>query len=378
MCKFDVIENALRAHRYNPDVLAARAVLAAIAAHRLKGQPVWPMIVAPPGAGKTELIEGLNGQPNVKFIDSLTPQTFISGYFEEEGGRKKKPTDGPAGLLHRLGSDATIIYPDFSTVLGMKHETKAQILAQMRRIYDGTLSKEFGTPGEAAEREWHGRITFVVAVTPEIDRNYSVFQSLGERFVMIRWPRAGGVEAALAAMNQESGEARAELRGAVKELFDNLPSFEPTIPQECQIAIASLAEVVVRARTHIGREGYKKEMVYVPEAESSTRLAQQLAQLAKGSALLDGRDTVNETDMDVVRRAGLDCIPPARRRVLEGLATGYPGEPLPKSTLSYTREELHAHGLLADDFSLTDLARECFVKAGFTPSLLGPLEREAA
>jgi hypothetical protein len=36
-------------------------VFAAIAAHSLNGVPVWPMVVAPPGSGKTELIGSFDG-----------------------------------------------------------------------------------------------------------------------------------------------------------------------------------------------------------------------------------------------------------------------------------------------------------------------------
>ncbi len=66
----------------------------------------------------------------------------------------------------------------------MKADDKAGVLADLRRIFDGHLRKEVGTTGDLLE--WHGRITCAVAVTPDVDRHYSVFQTLGERFVMIR------------------------------------------------------------------------------------------------------------------------------------------------------------------------------------------------
>src|SRR4051812_35127371 len=43
------VEIALYDHFYEPDVQAARAFYAAMAAHDLpRGQPVWPMVIAPP------------------------------------------------------------------------------------------------------------------------------------------------------------------------------------------------------------------------------------------------------------------------------------------------------------------------------------------
>ena len=109
---------------------------------------------------------------------------------------------------------------------------------------------------------------------------------------MVRWHRPGGTEAALRAMGQNRQRVRQELRDAVTALFDSLPEQEPTLPEEFERRIAALAEFVVVARTHVPRDGRTKEVIYVPEPEASTRLAQQLCQLAKGSALLGGREIV--------------------------------------------------------------------------------------
>jgi hypothetical protein len=73
------IENILRKHHHQPDTEAARILYSAVAAHRLEGVPVWPMLVAPPGSLKTELLNALEGLPGVHVIDNVTPQTFISG-----------------------------------------------------------------------------------------------------------------------------------------------------------------------------------------------------------------------------------------------------------------------------------------------------------
>jgi hypothetical protein len=355
------IESVLLKHHDKPDLQAVRAVITSICSHRLKGAPVWPMIVAPPGSMKTHLLDGLDGLPKIHFIDQVTPKTFISGQIEDPQQRSKVP----ASLLHRIGDDGIIVYPDFSTVLGMKRDDKASVLADMRRIYDGHLSKEFGTGDNIPKRVWKGRITFVVAVTPAIDGYYSVFQTLGERFVMIRWPRADGMDAALVAMNQDTERAKAELKAAVKTFFDQLPDVNPELPPDTQRKIAALTEIAVRGRTHIPRSGYSKDIVYVPEPESPTRLAQQLAQLAKGAALLEGRDTVSEVDFSLVRRVAFDCLPPARAKILTVLIhTGNLRDTgMPASTLKYATEELEAQGLLANR-SLSPLCESLLVEAG--------------
>ena len=81
--RWNAVVEVMRRRFHGADVQAARVVYASVAAHRLKGQPVWPMAVAPPGSLKTEILDALHGLPHVHFIDSVTPNTFISGQILE-------------------------------------------------------------------------------------------------------------------------------------------------------------------------------------------------------------------------------------------------------------------------------------------------------
>jgi len=123
--------------------------------------------------------------PGVHLIDSITPNTLVSGRAPEPGKPK-----GKDGLLERIGGSGMIFIPDFSTVLEGNRDKRNEIFAQLRRVYDGRLRKEFGIEG--LNTEWSGRLTVGVAVTPEVDRYTSVFGALGERFVLIRWTRRCG------------------------------------------------------------------------------------------------------------------------------------------------------------------------------------------
>jgi hypothetical protein len=337
---WEAVETTFRTFLFEPDMEAVRAVYSAIAAHGLPGQPVWPMVIAPPGSAKTSITQPAEELPNVHAIDKLTANTLLSGQITD-GKSERKPS-----LLHRLGASAILIFTDGSTVLGMKSEELAGVLGDFRRMFDGQLRKEVGTTGESLI--WKGRVTIVFNVTPDVDRYHSLFQSLGERFVPVRWHRPGGDEdaekAALQAMNQNHAEMRTAMNRVVGDLFRNLSTADITVPDAYQRQLAALAEFVVRARTPVARD-HQKELIFPPQPEAPTRLAQQLCQLAKGSSRLARRCVVTDRDIDLARRVGFDCIPPLRRQLLDALIAGRKNV-LAKSTRAYVRQDLEELGLV--------------------------------
>jgi hypothetical protein len=349
--KWAAVVRVLRKHYHEPDIKAARALYAAVAAHDLAGQPVWPMAIAPPGSMKSELITALEGMPNVFLVDALTTKTFLSGQIPDD----RTPTDRKASLLHRIGESGIILIPDFSTVQSMKSEDRTTILATLRKIFDGKFSKEFGT-AEKVEA-WSGRITVVVGTTPEIDRTRAATQALGERFVMVRWPRAG-VEAARKAILQDPKKVHAEVRAAVHRLLTDLPPGDVAIADTWQDRIVKLAEIAVLGRTNVHRNPTTKEIEEEPQPESATRLSQQLCQLSKGSARLERRAEVSQPDFELAKRVAFDCIPPRRKEILAAVAGKRP-IPRTSSTTHYDFGELEALGLLLDN-ELSEKGAELF------------------
>ena len=334
------------------------------------------LAIAPPGSMKTDLLETFRGLPGVHFVDEVTPNTFLSGKVDEKFDKRKKP----ASWLHRIGKDGVLVVADFSTFTS-NPKTLQVILAQLRRIYDGNFSREFGTDENMEERSWQGRLTLFAGAVPDIDGHYSLFQKLGERFARVRWPRAGGVETGLHAM-EHTTQVTVELRTAVHSLLRPIlvnPQTPPQIPDSIKLKVANLGEFIALARTYVERDGYSREANGVPVTEGNTRLPQQLCQIARGSALLNGRTEVNEDDYQIVCRAGFDSLPAARIAVLKGiLARKNPYSlGLPKVTIERAVEDLQLSGvMLTEKTVLSESAREFLVGAGLSGDGEGSPDRD--
>jgi hypothetical protein len=290
------------------------------------GDSAWLFLVAPPGTGKTTLsIMGSARLPQVVSLGGFTPNTFLSGFYgRQEPGLLEKlgKTSEQSGTYTTVG-DGILLAKDFTSVLSMRRETRAEILAQLREIHDGEFRRSFGT-GET--KIWRGRVALIAAVTPVIDRHYGVFNVLGERFLQLRWHRPKSPRAGQKAILQQGSEERIRevLQQSFKAVIENSLKRAPTISTQSRERIANLAELVAIARTYIFRNSFgRREIEYVPESEANTRIAKALAAIARGLASLNCREEVADEDLQDAFRVGLDTIPENRCRLLLAITREY-------------------------------------------------------
>jgi hypothetical protein len=145
------------------------------------------------------------------------------------------------------------------------------------------------------------------------------------RYRRVRWPRAGGVAAGLRAMRQQASVAM-QLRAAVRDLLWPILSQKavpaPEIDPMLEDSVAHLGELVALARAQVSRTREQHELDAEPAPEGNTRLPQQLAQIGRGWAVIEGSPSVTEAGMQLVRRAAFDCIPPVRCAALQAFIVG--------------------------------------------------------
>ncbi|MEE8077113.1 MAG: hypothetical protein V3T60_16010 [Candidatus Binatia bacterium] len=292
-------------------------VLAVVVANLLGGDPLWLLIVAPPSSAKTEIIRALSRLSCIYLLSNLTANTLLSG----QQGKKD------ASLLPHL-SNKILAMKDFTTILTLHRDARAEIFAQLREVYDGAYSKAYGT-GE--QKRWEGRVGFLAGVTQVIDGQQAVHTMLGERFLLYRPETEARQEIARKALRNTGTEARMrkELSEAVEGFMVSLGKVEDRtveIPQEVEDIIVILADLIAKGRAGVARDGYDRLIRYSPEPETPARLAKQLALLGKGLAILRGKVEVGIDELAVLRKVAVDTMTRQRVKVVRVLAKLEPWE----------------------------------------------------
>ena len=364
-----------------PDVGTLYITLAAVVANLTTGDPVWLLIVGPPGGGKTETLNPLPALEYVHPTATLTVAALLSGTPKKEVENGSK-----GGLLRVIGDFGIIVLKDFTSVLSMHREARAEILAALREIYDGEWTRHVGTGG-GRTLHWSGKVGLIAGCTGTIDSHHAVMGSMGERFILYRLPPIDGDHQAAVALDHVGEEAtmRAELSAAVGKVLGSVDVAGPraALSAEDKDRLNRLANVATRCRSAVERDSYSREIELIPEPEAPARFARVLLLLRNG-LLAIGVDDV--TVWQVLTKAALDSMPAIRRQALDVIVDGpwrpgadyphdhHPGTGniaraagYPERTMLRALEDLEVHGVLKKwrqasnypwQWSLTDWTRE--------------------
>jgi hypothetical protein len=80
----DAVVETFQRWLHLPDPGALYAVLGTVTANQLDGDPVWSLLVGPPGGGKSELLTALGALPDVYPAATLTEAALLSGTPQRE------------------------------------------------------------------------------------------------------------------------------------------------------------------------------------------------------------------------------------------------------------------------------------------------------
>ena len=300
------------------DVQLLNVLLATACANRLKGDPLWLMIVGGSGAGKTELIYSLQGCGG-HIISTITSE----GALLSATSSKDKTEEATGGILQMIGHRGLLGIKDFTSILSMPAQTmRPAILAALREVHDGRWIRNVGTDG-GRTLTWEGHLGIVSGCTTVWDTSHSAVATMGDRFVVCRIDTtdpdkrlAAGRQAMLNIGHEH--EMRRELEQAVGLVVSSISSSthieEP--PSWMFQSMLEACNIASKARTPVDTD-YQGKVTYSHDPESPTRLTKSLMQMVRGGIAME----LSSVDaFDMAMRCARDSIPPIRLECMCDLA----------------------------------------------------------
>jgi phage/plasmid primase-like uncharacterized protein len=301
--------------RWIPDAdhVPTRAVLVTYLANKkLDGDPVWLLLVGGSGVGKTERLIPLASMPDVVLASSISgPAALLSA-----SSRKDITKGATGGLLRRFPDGrGALILKDFTSIIDMPRDARAEVLAALREIYDGRWDRSVGTDG-GRTLTWVGRLGLIAGCTTAIDAAHAVIGAMGTRFVTVRLRADSHIAQSVLDHVGHEETMRRELAESMRTILSDPPSTSVLPTDDVRDQLAALGSYVALARSPVDRD-QRSDVRLVLDPEAPTRIVKTLAQLYRASGLL-GLDAY--AAWELVQRVGLDSIPKLRRLALDHLA----------------------------------------------------------
>lgn len=302
---------------YVEDEVIFKLIVSMVIGAKLNAPPVWLFLIAGSSAGKSTALSVLYQVPFVTLVSDLTPNTFLSGM---------KIAGKETSLLKKLGNNFVVVMKDFTTMISKDDASKQQIIAQMREIFDGHVSKETGN-GQRVEwgtKEKPNKGMFIMAATEGIYKIQSDFSDMGTRAINYVMPLQDERKSAKAALknkrnHEASGAKLAQLQKDVAEFVDHMIKNAPLefapISEQLEDDIISVAMLAERGRSVVDRT-YQGEVNLALSAGMPMRMSEQLMALAQFMMYVNGGE-LTEGMRNAIFKVAFDSIPKQRKLILE-------------------------------------------------------------
>lgn len=331
--RWDTLAEYILEWFYCPDLDALRLVYSAICAHyAIPDKPAWFFLLGDSGTGKTALaIEPCKNLYRTHILSQVTRAAFLSGY---------KGDNAEKGLLQMGENSKTMIwaFKDFTTLISKPHQEVMEIASIFREVWDGNVTKKTGMGNVG----WSGRVTTIAAGTPQVERYWSRFRMLGERFINVRWKTPPDRIEAMRWVTRQAphrDSVSASLRERVENLFSTSwisdlranPPLVLTTSSDFEESLLHTVDMVALLQTPVERD-HRGRITFVAQPEFPSRLAAAAQYVAKGHLIMSGRPSIGPPELRLVRKLLMDAIPHYRKTILETLP--WDGTPMTRPELS--------------------------------------------
>jgi hypothetical protein len=299
----------------------ARSARAAIACATVKVRMLMeetqdcPVLIlkGPPSTNKTTVTGFFENTDRSSLHDTISPRAFVSHNRDGE--------EGEYDLLPRIAG-RTILAQELNP--WFKGEEVDEFMAKLSRILDGRgFVKSTGAMGTTGYQGDY-RFGIIGATTPLSPRAWTAIGNSGSRFIFFPMPKVENTQERVKAIRSDTyTEDQQAIRDKVTQWFrtfyhqqDGSLTKEdcPAISEETDQKIGLLADLLASGRAvDYGQDNEATQDV--DTAEQIDRIFMMFRRMAQSRALLYGKDTVDERDLEMLLRATLESMPTWRQQV---------------------------------------------------------------
>lgn len=318
----------LLVNRYYPRLLpSVKSCLAVFGAMTLaaRTKPLSLILETPSGYGKTAVLqmmfpmlgeEGCDLRQYVYRSDKFTPRAFVS-----HAANIKSERLAAQDLLPKLQSKV-LITKELAPIFRGRKEELTDNFSMLISVLDG---KGFLSDSGAKGRRGYERniiFNWIGATTPLPPETHRLMSQLGTRLLFYEVPAIEPTENELIAYaaREDAGVAERECQKAVNafllEFFERhavagVPAESISIPKPLLEQIVRWARFVATGRREIKyeSEGTSWTPVSALQGESPYKLVNYFKELARGHALIHGRDEVEQSDLEMVAHVAISSVP---------------------------------------------------------------------
>lgn len=249
--------------------------------------------------------------------DNFTPRSFVS-----QAGNRKRSELSSIDLLPRI-NNKTLITKELSTIFQGKDDTIKENFAVLISVLDGQgYTSDSGTHGKRGYEE-AVLFNWIACTTPLSADIHKLMSQLGTRILF--WELESQPETIKDTLSQleddNAGEAEKKCQSIVEDfLIDfyrqspiaSIPRQSITATREQNQRIAEWTHFLCNARAEIRSErgdNHQYRPISVRSPEGTRKVAFYFYDLAKGHALICGRNYLDDSDMDLIEHVAISSVP---------------------------------------------------------------------
>lgn len=286
--------------------------------------PCAIVLVDVPSSGKTITLNMFSELSQSYTTDNFTPSAFVS-----QAANVKKEKLKEVDLLPRI-KDKVLIVRDLAPIFGQRDDDLLRSMGVLTRVMDGEgLQLDAGVHGR---RGYVGDYNFMLlaASTPIPPKIFKLMGNLGSRlfFLSLQSKRKNEDELMGQLLNLTWREKQKECtlftKNLVQSLFNEYPGKvewnKNGDPKEIIRIITRSARLLacLRGSINVWKENSLDGVEYSyqePIIEMPDRITQILYNIARGHALVCGREKLNKEDIKLILNIAFDSTPSSRAKI---------------------------------------------------------------